>query len=256
MAETVTPAPDVSGIERTTDGTIVDGQTTQTDQSSSQTTTPSTTEAKPTKTEPDPRSLLNRTEPAKTEVKKDGEPKADAKTDGAPETYADYNMPDGWTLDPGVKAKADALFKDLNLTQDQAQKAVDLYRDLATEAFEQPFTQYREMVDGWATEAEAHPDLKGKLGPGQEVNVRIGKFLNGLPDQQLATDFRNLMDLTGAGNHPAFIRVIDYAAKLFTEGGHVRGNGPTKDSQSAPGSAPPSAAAALWGHLPSSADRR
>lgn len=227
---------DTSGIARTTDGQIVDGQTTQTDQSQQTTTPPPTLEAEP--------SLLNQKEPPKSEAKTE-----EKKAEGAPESYADYTMPEGFTLDPAVKTKADGLFKELGLSQEGAQKAVDMFRELTTEAFNQPFKTYQEMREGWRNESLNHPELKGKLGPGQEVNVRIAKMLDSLPDQALSTDFKRVMDETGAGDHPAFVRVLNHFAKQLTEGAHVTGNGPTKASQSAPGSAPPTAAAALWPNL-------
>ena len=112
------------------------------------------------------------------------------------------------------------------------------------------------MTAKWKTDAESHPDLRGKLGAGKEVNVRIGALLNSLPDQQLASDFRELMDITGAGNHPAFIRAIDHWAKQLSEGTHVSGKGPSPGGQSEPGKASPSAAAAIWPGLKSSSNPR
>jgi hypothetical protein len=141
----------------------------------------------------------------------------------------------------------------MNLTGAQAQSLVDFYGDQLKAVAEAPAKAYQAVTDGWRTAAESHPDLRGKLGPGQEVNVRISKALDSLGDPKLASDFRELMDLTGTGNNQAFIRVIDKFAQKITEGTHVAGNGPTKDSQSAPGARPPSAAAAIWPGLPSSA---
>lgn len=237
---------DQTGVERTTTGTIVD-QSTGTDQSSTTTTQEKTPPAK----SEDGKTLL--TEGKKEESAKDGAkdpPKKDAAA-GAPEKYADYTVPEGWTLDAEVKGKADGLFKELNLSQEQAQKAVDFYRELTTEAFNAPFKAYQDMTTAWRTESESHPDLRGKIGPGQEVNVRIAKFLDGINDAKLVSDFKEHMDLTGAGNYQAFIRVLDYAAKRSTEGTHVAGNGPGKDGQSAPNRPAPSAAGALWPNLPS-----
>lgn len=246
MAEATTT--DTSGIQRTTEGTIVDGQTTQTDQSSATTTQETKTEST------EGTSLLNQQEKkteTKVEEKKEGEEgkKEEKKSEGAPEKYEDFKLPDGYELVPEVKTKAEGLFKELGLSQEGAQKLVDFYRETTDAAFRQPFDQYQEMINGWRTEAENHPDLKGKLGPGKEVNVRIAKALDSLGDPELAKDFRSLMDLTGAGNHPAFIRTINAWAKQVTEGSHVAGNGPSEASQSRPGSAPPSAAAAMWPNL-------
>jgi hypothetical protein len=240
MADEATTT-DQTGVERTGEGTIVDQSPKPGE--STPTTTPETTSTPKTE---DGKTLL-------TEGKKE-EPKTEEKKEevkGAPEKYADYTVPEGFALDPEVKKEADALFKGLGLSQEGAQSLIDLYTAKTVEAAKAPYDAYQKMTDGWRKEAESHPDLRGKLGPGQEVNVRIGKALDSLGDPKLASDFRQLMDLTGAGNHPAFIRAIDKWAQRLTEGTHVSGNGPTRASQSEPGKAPPSAAAALWPNLPS-----
>jgi hypothetical protein len=194
---------------------------------------------------------LKEGEQAKTEEGKKEEVK------GAPEKYADFTVPEGFQLDPAVVAKATPIFKELGLTQEAAQRLVDLNREVMTEALNAPYKAYQEMTSGWLKEAKDHPDLRGKLGPGEEVNVRIGKLLNSLPDQKLASDFRAAMDLTGVGNHPAFIRAIDYFAQQLTEGKHVAGNGPTQGGTTRPGaSAQPGAAAAIWPGLKSANDTK
>lgn len=237
--ETPAPAPvlDSTGITRTADGTIApapDPSPPNTIQETGQTLL---TEQPKTET---------KTEPAKDAPK-------DALKEGAPETYADYKVPEGYEIAGELKTEIDSMFKGLGLNQDQAQSLVDWYVKQTQEAFQAPFNAYKEMTDTWRQEAMDHPDLKGKLGPGQEINVRIGKFLSSLPDQKLASDFRALMDLTGAGNHPAFIRVINYAAQMLGEGSHVAGNGPGEGGQSAPGATTrPSAAQAMYPNLPSS----
>jgi hypothetical protein len=227
---------DTAGVTRTAEGQISDGQTTQVDQSPSS-TTPETTESGKTL-------LTEDKSPEKAEVKA---------VEGAPEKYSDYKLPDGVTLSPEVKTEADNLFKGLGLSQDAAQSLVDFYGKQISELSSAPAKAYQEMTDGWRKDSESHPDLRGKLGPGQEINVRISKALDGLGDPKLASDFKAAMDLTGVGNHPAFIRVISRLAEKVTEGTHVAGNGPSKEGQSQSGrTAPPSAAAAMWPTLPSS----
>jgi hypothetical protein len=225
------------GIVRATDGTITDPAVTP------DPSTPTTTPAPTTETKPDGKTLLTEGKPADKPEPKPAE--------GAPEKYEDYKVPDGYTLDPTVKGEADKLFKGLGLNQDQAQSLVDFYTKQTTEAFQAPFEAYQKMTSDWRSQAESHPALRGKLGPGQEVNVRIGRALDSLGDPKLSADFRELMDLTGAGNHQAFIRVIDAFAKRVIEGTHVAGNGPSRAGQSAPGGTPQSAAQAMYPHLPS-----
>jgi hypothetical protein len=188
--------------------------------------------------------------------KVEGEKKEEPAAKGAPEKYEDFKAPDGVKLDPAVIAKAAPIFKELGLSQDAAQKLVDTYRELSAEAAAAPYKAYQDTVAGWLKDSQDHPDLRGKLGPGQEVNVRIAKLLDGVPDSKLASDFREAMDITGVGNHPAFIRLMDHFAKQLTEGTHVAGNGPGPGGQSAPGTASrPSAAASMWPNLPSAGGR-
>lgn len=231
---------DTSGITRSADGTISDGQTTQSDQGqSSQSTNPETK---------DGTTLLTEGKKAETEVKaEEGEKKPETK---APEKYEDYKLPDGLTLDAEVKGKADALFKGLGLDQAQAQSLVDFYGDLAKTSASAPIEAYKAVTDAWKADAESHPDLRGKLGPGKEVNVRISRALDGLGDPKLVSDFKQLMDLTGAGNNQAFIRVLDRFAQKVSEGTHVVGNNPSTFGQTKPGTdVKPSAAAAMWPNL-------
>jgi hypothetical protein len=150
-----------------------------------------------------------------------------------------------------MKAEANELFKGMKLSQANAQKLVDFYIKTNQEALEAPYKAFKDLTDSWREESMNHPDLKGKLGPGKEISVRIAKALDGLQDPKLAQDFRQAMDLTGAGNHPAFIRVIAKWASAVTEGSHVAGNGPSPLGQSAPGQAERSAAQTIWPSLPS-----
>ena len=249
MADEPTTA-NPEGVARTADGTLAD-QTTQTEQSS-QTTSPaeSTTQTQKTTDKTEGKTLL--TEGKKEEPDK----KEETKVEGAPEKYEDYKVPDGYTLDPEIKTEADALFKNSGLSQEQAQKFVDFYTAKTTEAFQAPFEAYQKVTDGWKTESENHADLKGKIGPGKEISIRISKFIDGIGDPQLAKDFREHMDITGAGNHQAFIRVLNYAAERLTEGQHVAGKGPSEAGQSRPGQAPKSAAQSMYPNLPSINDQR
>lgn len=240
MADEPTTA-NPEGVARTADGTLAD-QSPVTEGSEASTTPETKTESAP-KTEGKTLLTEGKKEEAKTEEKK---------VEGAPDKYNDYTVPEGYTLDAEVKGEADKLFKGLGLSQEQAQSLVDFYTAKTTEAFKAPFEAYQAVTDGWRQESENHPDLKGKLGPGKEVSVRISKFLDGIGDAQLAKDFREHMDITGAGNHQAFIRVLNYAASRLTEGTHVAGNGPSRAGQSESGqSTKPSAAAAMWPTLPS-----
>jgi len=168
---------------------------------------------------------------------------------GAPDKYEEFNVPDGYTLDPEVATAAGELFKGMNLTQGNAQKLVDFYVTKTQEAFNAPFRAYQDMVEGWVKEVKAHPEIGGKL---DQVKATVASAIDSLGDASLARDFRKAMDLTGAGNHPAFVRVFYKLAQMVTEGNAVAGKGPSPHGQAAPGqSTRPSLAQAMYPTLPS-----
>jgi hypothetical protein len=226
MAETVQPSPD--GVERTATGTIVDQAkplTTETPAATSDSLLPKTeSESKPEETS----SLLNQ-KPA----------------EGAPDSYAQYKLPDGFELPEETSKEINGIFKGMNLSQASAQQLVDLYVKHTTEAQSRPFEAYKAMRQEWVEQAKAHPDIGGNL---DRVKTTIGRALDGLGDAALANDFRAAMDLTGVGDHPAFIRAFYRMAQKLTEGSHVSGQGPAPVAQ--PGTRP-TAASALYPNLPS-----
>jgi hypothetical protein len=162
-----------------------------------------------------------------------------------PEKY-EFNLPEGFTLDETVAGEVTTLFKDLGIDQPGAQRLVDFYTNKLTEAVDAPFKLWAETQKGWVDEIKADPTI-GKRLP--EVKTTVARAIDGLGDPKLAADFREAMDVTGAGNHPAFIRAFYKLAQQVTEGRHVSGRGPSAESQVAPGSAPRSAAEAMYPNL-------
>lgn len=236
---------DEAGITRTPTGEInnpvAPQGTTGQPAESKPTTTPTPTE---------PKSILNQEAPAEPKAEDkpaegDKKPEADTKV---PEKY-DFKLPEGFTLDEGTTKTASELFKGMGLNQENAQKLVDFYVGQQKAAVEAGRDAFAKTTAEWLKTSQDHPDLRGKLGPGQDVNVRISRFLDGMKDPQLASEFKQLMDLTGAGNHQAFIRVLDYAARRLTEGSHVAGNGPATAGQSSGNRPAPTAAEAMWPNL-------
>lgn len=174
------------------------------------------------------------TEPAKPEAEtdksllnQDGKPvegkPEEAKPAVAPDKYTDFKVPEGFKLDDAVAKEAGELFKGLNLPQEGAQKLIDFYSAKTLEAAEAPYKAYRDMQTKWVDEIKADPEIGEKL---DEVKTVVGRAIDGLGNPKLAASFREAMDLTGAGNNPAFIRAFYKLAQKVTEGQHVAGRGP------------------------------
>jgi len=230
MSDPAQQTADTSGVARTATGEIASQTQTPAAATTAQTTT--TKEGQPPEQKP---SVLN-----------DGAPAAAAEVIGAPEAYADYTVPDGYTLDKEVATEANAMFKSMNLTQEQAQKLVDFYTAKTTESANAPYEAWNNMQEEWVNQVKADPELGSRLN---EVKTTIGRALDGLGDAKLTKEFREAMDFTGAGNHPAFIRAFYRLAQKVTEGRHVAGNGPSAASQNQRQERP-SAAGAMYPNLP------
>jgi hypothetical protein len=197
--------------------------------------TPTATEAKPeTKPEDDKSSLLNKD-------RKKEEPS------GAPDKYEAFKVPEGHEIAEDTAKEVGTLFKELNLSQAQGQKLVDYWVKNNQEAFEAPFKAWEDVQKKWTDAVKIDPEMGHRL---PEIKTTIGKALDSLGDTKLASEFRDAMDYTGAGNNPAFIKAFWKLAQAVTEGGHVAGSGPSPHGQKAPGQGPPSPAKALYPNLP------
>lgn len=190
--------------------------------------------------------LTQKDEPeAKAEIKEGDEKKAEAKP-GVPEKY-EFKLPEGMELQEESAKQIDGMFREMGLTQEHGQKLVDFYVEKLNEAVEAPSKFYAEMRKGWVNELKADKDIGGKL---PEVKVGIGRMLNSLGDKSLVKSFNEAMDLTGAGDHPAFVKLFNKLAERLTEGGHIRPGNPNPAANptgrpSGPG------AAAMYPNLPS-----
>lgn len=203
-----------------------------------------------TKAEPDQSKTAQSSKPeddkSKSPLNQGQDEKKDDKPAGAPEKYEAFKVPEGFTLDEAVAGEAGTLFKELNLSQEQGQKLVDLYTKTAQEAFDAPFKAWSDQQEAWRKEVNDDPNLGPRMG---EIKTAFSKMLDGLGDPEGAKAFREAMDYTGAGNNPAFIRMMDKLSQNFTEGKPVQGAKPAPVRE--PGKAQGTGPAALWPGLPS-----
>lgn len=216
--------------ERSETGTLVDQspKPTETKPSGSEISEPPKAEAKPAEGE---KSLLNE----------------DDKPVGAPEKY-DFKLPEGYELDPGVSKEASDLFKKHGLPAEAAQELVDFYIKQASASASAPFEAYKAQRQEWRNEIKSDATL-ANIG---DVKTTISRALTSLGDAKLVSEFKAAMDLTGSGDHPAFVKVLFKLSQKLVEGSHISGAGPSEHGQKPNGQAgKPSAAQALYPGLPS-----
>ncbi len=220
------------------------------DQSIPENTTP-TLEKKPegqsflTQKSPEPK------EPEKVEPKldADGKPIVESKKEepvaGAPEKYADFKVPEGFKFDDKALGEAQATFKELNLTQDQAQKLIDTYSKVGREATEAPYKAWANLQKEWMS------DIADRFGSKSEaIRTDISKAIDSALPPSLARSFRSALDLTGAGSNPDVVEALSIMFKPFVEGPSIRPGGLSPEANKPPGApVAPSLAEALYPHL-------
>jgi len=112
-----------------------------------------------------------------------------------------------------------ALAKEHNISKAQAEALLGLHGDLAKKAMEAQAEAWNGLQKQWQDEVRADKEIGGaKLTA--EVLPAIAKVL----DQFGGPEVRQALDVTGAGNNPAIIKMLYKVANAITEGGAVKGN--------------------------------
>lgn len=124
------------------------------------------------------------------------------KKDGAPENYEDFKMPDGMELDKERMEAFLPIAKELNLSQDKAQKLVDFYATAVKDITTQQQQMWADTLDEWKETAVSDSEYGGKKF--QESIVAAKRALDTFGSKKL----REALDQTGMGNHPELIRML------------------------------------------------
>lgn len=125
----------------------------------------------------------------------------------APAEYADFNLGDGKTLPPEVAAKVKEIAKDMDLTQEQAQKLVELNLKQDMAQTEQLATQSQQWLAGLPSDKEFGGDKFSE-------NMAIAKKAI---DAFGSPELKSLLDQTKLGNHPELIRAFYRAGQAISQ---------------------------------------
>jgi hypothetical protein len=145
--------------------------------------------------------------------------------DGAatvPEAY-EFKMPEGMTADPARAEEFSAVAKELKLTQEQAQKLVDL----DVKRSQDQLTAHAETVKTWATELKADKEFGGDNLPATTTACKK------VMDQFATPALREYLDASGLGNHPELVKFVANIGKSLSEDSFVRGGPTTTPTDSA-----------------------
>lgn len=152
----------------------------------------------------------------------------EAVVEGAPEAYTDFTLPEGVALDADSATEIKGLAKELNLSQEKAQKVVDAATKLAQKGTQQIADTIRTVHEQWQAETRADKEIGGDKLTENLAKAKAAMQATSTPQLQV------LLDKSGLGNHPEVIRHFLKIAPAFTEDKHVTGGkAPPGDSRSA-----------------------
>ncbi len=152
----------------------------------------------------------------KPEEKKPGEDK-EQKQEGAPEKY-EFKPAEGQELDAAALEQFEPIARELNLTNEQAQKMVDLYgTKIMPMVQQQQVEAWQKTTEQWAADVKADKEiggdkLTGNLSAAQRALAQFG-----------TPELKEYLEGTGLGNHPELVKAFVKIGKAMSEDGMVTG---------------------------------
>lgn len=143
-------------------------------------------------------------------------------------TYTDFKLPDGFTADETALKAASDLFADSGLSQEQAQKFIDLAASREKAAAQAGVQAFADLQTRWVSEIKADPEIGG-----DRLQASIASAARAI-DRLAVPGLREALDLTGAGNNPAIVKAFARLGQLIAEDRFRPGNGAPPNPQRSP----------------------
>lgn len=159
----------------------------------------------------------------KTELGKTDSPAAPAAA--VPFDATKLTLPEGMKADdPAFKTFTEVFTDDKLDSQTRGQKLIDLYHSNVKAMADASRQAWTDTNAKWVNEVKADAEIGGAKF--DTTKTTIARAIDSL-GPELSVAFRQGLDATGAGNHPAIWKGLAKMASLLTEGGHVQGAPPS-----------------------------
>jgi hypothetical protein len=149
--------------------------------------------------------------PAEGQDPAPGEPKKEEKKDDNPVEYEDFILPEGVKVNKELMSAFKKFASENGLTQEQAQKIVEMQTKdiIAQEKAAQE--AHLQRVKTWETESLQF------LGPDKDKKLAaVGKVFNKFGAVG-GNEVRDILEKTGLGSHPAFVKFFAAVGSNFAE---------------------------------------
>ncbi|MGM8835692.1 peptidase [Enterobacter hormaechei subsp. steigerwaltii] len=139
------------------------------------------------------------------------------KQEGAPEKY-EFTAGEGVELDADALKDFEPVARDLNLTNEQAQKLVDAYPKILAGVQQRQAEAWQKQTEGWAESVKADKEIGG-----DKLTANLSAAQRAL-DQFGTPELKEYLNATGLGNHPDLVKTFVKIGKAMSEDGMVDGS--------------------------------
>ncbi|HFS7450611.1 TPA: peptidase [Enterobacter roggenkampii] len=141
----------------------------------------------------------------------------DQKQEGAPEKY-EFTAGEGVELDTEALKDFEPVARDLNLTNEQAQKLVDAYPKILAGVQQRQAEAWQAQTEQWAADVKADKEIGGDKLTANLSAAQRALDLFGTPE------LKEYLNTTGLGNHPDLVKTFVKIGKAMSEDGMVDGS--------------------------------
>lgn len=143
-------------------------------------------------------------------------PEKEQKQEGAPEKY-EFQAGEGVELDAEALKDFEPVARELNLTNEQAQKLVDAYPKILAGVQQRQADAWQAQTEEWAATVKADKEIGG-----DKLTANLGVAQRAL-DTFGSPALKEYLNGTGLGNHPELVKAFVKVGKAMSEDGVVTG---------------------------------
>jgi len=128
-----------------------------------------------------------------------------------PLTYEDFSLPEGMSLDKEALGKFQTVAKELNLSQENAQKLVDIATEQTQSLVKKQQDQWLEVRKNWVNEIKNDQEFGGEKFT--ETIERAKRTLK----EYGSEEFLSALEQTGFGDNPEMVKLLARLDKAMSE---------------------------------------
>lgn len=138
------------------------------------------------------------------------------KQEGAPEKY-EFQAGEGVELDTEALKDFEPVARELNLSNEQAQKLVDAYPKILAGVQQRQAEAWQKQTEDWAADVKADKEIGG-----DKLTANLSKAQRAL-DQFGTPALKEYLNTTGLGNHPDLVKTFVKIGAAMSEDNMVTG---------------------------------